>query len=89
MRAFQLVGSSYTELDFSEPRVWMNDIQLGLGLWQGFYGECSRVWLRWYDTEGNWILTPQERERRRVERLAEQLRELGVEPDLERGGLGV
>jgi hypothetical protein len=46
---------------------------------------------------GNWILTPEERERhqaeqvrqevererRRVERLAEQLRSLGVEPDLD------
>jgi hypothetical protein len=52
----------------------MNDIQLGLGLWQGFYGESDRVWLRWYDVAGNWILAPEERERRRVERLVEQLR---------------
>jgi hypothetical protein len=51
--------------------------------------------LRWYDAEGNWILTFEERERQRaeqetqqlererprVERLAEQLRSLGVEPD--------
>jgi hypothetical protein len=68
----------------------MNNIQLGLGLWQGFYGEsdseallrsADRISLRWYDAEGNWILTPEEREkqraeqeRRRVERVAEQLR---------------
>ncbi len=83
LRAFQLVGSSYSELELSEPRVWMNDIQLGLGLWQGFYGESDRVWLRWYDAAGNWILTPEERERRRVERLTQQLRSLGVEPDLD------
>jgi len=83
LRAFQLAGSSYTELELSEPRVWMNDIQLGLGLWQGFYGESDRVWLRWYDASGNWIVTPEERERRRVERLVEQLRSLGVEPDLD------
>jgi len=61
----------------------MNDIQLGLGLWQGFYGESDRVWLRWYDASGNWIVTPEERERRRVERLTQQLRSLGVEPDLD------
>jgi hypothetical protein len=75
----------------------MNDIQLGLGLWQGFYQGIDRVWLRWYDADGNWILTPEERERqraeqesqqlererRRVERLVEQLRSLGVEPDLD------
>ncbi|MEQ8468978.1 MAG: Uma2 family endonuclease [Coleofasciculus sp. E1-EBD-02] len=93
LRAFQLMGSSYTELDLSEPRVWMNDIQLGLGLWQGFYGECDRTWLRWYDAQSNWILTPSERERqevererRRVARLIEQLRSLGVEPDLDLEG---
>ncbi len=75
------MGSSHTELELLEARVWMNDIQLGLALWQGFYGESDRTWLRWYDAAGNWILTPQEqerqgveRERRRVERLVEQLR---------------
>jgi Uma2 family endonuclease len=90
LRAFQLVGSSYTELELSELRVWMNDIQLGLGLWQGVYQGIDRIWLRWYDASGHWILTPEERERqqlererRRVERLAEQLRSLGVEPDLD------
>lgn len=95
LRAFQLVGSSYTELELSEPKVWMNDIKLGLGLWHGLYQEIERQWLRWYDAEGNWILTPEEREagqveqerrradreRQRAERLAEQLRALDVEPD--------
>ena len=90
LRVFQLVGISYSELELSQPRVWMNDIQLGLGLWQGVYRGIDRVWLRWYDVAGNWILTPEERERqgvererRRVERLVEQLRSLGVEPDLD------
>jgi Uma2 family endonuclease len=90
LRVFQLVGISYSELELSEPRVWMNDIQLGLGLWQGVYQGIDRIWLRWYDAAGNWILTPEERERqavererRRVERLVEQLRSLGVEPDLD------
>ena len=90
LRVFQLVGISYSELELSEPRVWMNDIQLGLGLWQGVYQGIDRVWLRWYDAAGNWVLTPEEgerqgveRERRRVERLVEQLRSLGVEPHLD------
>lgn len=88
LRAFQLVGSSYTQLELSEPRIWINDIQLGLGLWQGVYQGIERLWLRWFDATGNWVLTPEEREagrvereRRRVERLAEQLRTLGVKPD--------
>lgn len=96
LRAFQLVGSSYTELELNEARVWINDIQLGLGLWQGFYQEIERQWLRWYDATGNWVLTPEEteagrveqerrradRERQRAERLALQLRSLGIEPDV-------
>ncbi|MBD2384313.1 Uma2 family endonuclease [Cylindrospermum sp. FACHB-282] len=88
LRAFQLQGGSYTELEVTQVRVWINDIQLGLGLWEGLYQGIERQWLRWYDDLGNWILTPQERERkqveqerRRTERLAEQLRALGVEPD--------
>jgi Uma2 family endonuclease len=90
LRVFQLVGSSYAELEISEARLWMNDLQLGLGLWKGVYAECDRLWLRWYDVSGNWVLLPQERERlqverekRRVEKLVEQLRSLGVEPDLD------
>jgi hypothetical protein len=63
----------------------------------GIIYQSDRVWLRWHDAAGNWLLTPEERERqraeqerqmlererRRVERLAEQLRSLGVEPDLD------
>ena len=51
----------------------MNDIQLGLGLWQGFYGESDRVWLRWYDASGNWILTPEERERQQAEQVRQEV----------------
>lgn len=67
--------------------MWINDIQLGLGLWQGVYQGSDRQWLRWYDAVGNWVLTPEEREkqiaakaRRRTEKLAAQLRALGIEP---------
>ena len=88
LRAFQLQGSSYSELEINQLRVWLNDIELGMGLWIGDYQGIERQWLRWYDGSGNWILTPEERERkqgererRRAERLAEQLRALGVEPD--------
>ena len=81
LRAFQLQGSSYSELEINQLRVWLNDIELGMGLWIGDYQGIERQWLRWYDAAGNWILTPEERERRRAERLAEQLRALGVEPD--------
>ena len=95
LRAFQLQGSSYAELEINQLRVWLNDIELGLGLWQGVYQGIERQWLRWYDASGNWVLTPAERERKqgererqrankerlRAERLAAQLRALGGDPE--------
>ena len=85
LRVFQLTGSRYRELELTEPRLWMEDIGLGIGLWQGSYQGIERQWLRWYDANENWIPIPEEQteqERQRVKRLAEQLRALGVEPDL-------
>ncbi|MEH2283383.1 Uma2 family endonuclease [Nostoc sp.] len=81
LQVFQLVADSYSELDLSTPRVWMPGLELGLGLWQGSYQGIERLWLRWYDASGNWLPTPLERESQRANRLAAQLRELGVNPD--------
>ncbi|WP_373529636.1 Uma2 family endonuclease [Nostoc sp.] len=81
LQAFQLVADRYSELDLSAPRVWMPGLELGLGLWQGSYQQIERLWLRWYDASGNWLPTPVERESQRANRLAAQLRELGVNPD--------
>ncbi|MBN3911166.1 MAG: Uma2 family endonuclease [Nostoc sp. NMS1] len=81
LQIFQLVADRYSELDLSTPRVWMPGLELGLGLWQGSYQGIERLWLRWYDASGNWLPTPLERESQRANRLAAQLRELGVNPD--------
>jgi Uma2 family endonuclease len=78
MRVFKLEGGRYQELELSDSRVWMPEIDLGLGLWQGEYFGVDRLWLRWYDVEGNWIPTPEEQERERAEQereRAEQERE--------------
>jgi hypothetical protein len=42
------------------------EAQLGIGLWQGSYQGVERLWLRWYDRNLNWILTPEEHERQRA-----------------------
>ncbi|RCJ28770.1 hypothetical protein A6769_36380 [Nostoc punctiforme NIES-2108] len=81
LQVFQLVADSYSELELSTPQVWMPGLELGLGLWQGSYQGIERLWLRWYDASGNWLPTPLERESQRANRLAAQLRELGVNPD--------
>ncbi len=70
-----------------------------LGLWQGSYQNQEQLWLRWWDNEGNLLLTGHERadlaeyrveqEKQRAElaeqkaaKLAERLREMGIDPDM-------
>jgi Uma2 family endonuclease len=88
LRAFKLVGAHYQELDLLQQRVWMHEIDLGLGLWQGEYQGIERLWLRWSDAQGNWILTEAEQQRQRAEQaearlesLIERLRDSGIDPD--------
>jgi Uma2 family endonuclease len=57
LRAFTLQAGRYQELKLTEPRVWMPELELGLDLWQGDYQGIKRLWLRWYDAQGNWIPT--------------------------------
>jgi Uma2 family endonuclease len=67
LRGFRLQGAHYEELELPEPRVWMSELELGLGLWQGEYQGIERLWLRWYDAGGNWVPTEAEQERQRAE----------------------
>lgn len=72
MRAFKLEGARYQELELSDSRLWMPEIDLGLGLWQGEYLGVDRLWLRWYDVEGNWIPTPEERAQQEQQRANQE-----------------
>jgi Uma2 family endonuclease len=94
-RLFRLEATRYKELELVDSRMWFEELELGLGLWDGSYEGFERPWLRWYD-ESSWIATPIERAEaetqranqaenradaaeRRAERLAAKLRELGIE----------
>ncbi|MDX2239527.1 MAG: Uma2 family endonuclease [Leptolyngbyaceae cyanobacterium bins.302] len=63
LRFFQLTGGRYQEqpLDPSQPRIWLPELNVGLGLWQGEFEGVDRQWLRWYDDRGIWIPTDAER----------------------------
>jgi Uma2 family endonuclease len=60
-----------------------------LGIWQGWYTNAELPWLRWWDAEGNLLLTGDERaeverqraeqERQKREMLVEKLRSLSPE----------
>lgn len=92
LRVFTLVADRYQELELdpNQPKLWIPTLELGLGLWQGEYEGVTRQWLRWYEVEGNWVLTDTEQavqraeqvealleqERQEKERLLERLRQL-------------
>jgi Uma2 family endonuclease len=90
LRYFKLVGSRYEEqpVQAVSPSIWLSDLNLGLGLWEGCFEGIPGHWLRWCDVVGHWFLTDteqerqaKEQERQRAEKLAAKLRELGVDPD--------
>jgi len=88
VRYFELTDGGYQEAQSPGQRLWLPEAGLGLGLWRGRYQGLERCWLRFLDAEGAWVPTPLEREQRRAEqerqraeRLAAQLKALGVEPE--------
>ena len=67
LRWFRLENGRYQEQVLSEPRIWLSELELGLGLWRGEYRGLTRQWLRWYDKTDTWIPTEAEQERQRAE----------------------
>ncbi|MFQ5614902.1 MAG: Uma2 family endonuclease [Anaerolineales bacterium] len=64
---------------------WLDSVGLGVTLWEGEFEGVWEQWLRWCDQDGNVISTGAELakwQRERAERLAAQLRVLGIEPEV-------
>jgi len=66
LRYFKLIGSRYQEQAIAptNPRVWLEELEVGLGIWEGTFDGITSAWLRWCDVEGNWFLTDTEQEQR-------------------------
>ncbi|MGB7440595.1 MAG: Uma2 family endonuclease [Coleofasciculaceae cyanobacterium] len=89
LRVFRNIASRYQELTIEQSRVWMPELEIGLGLWQGCYNQIEGLWLRWFDSVGNWLPTPaeeaeQERhktewERQRAERERQRAERLAAQ----------
>jgi pullulanase/glycogen debranching enzyme len=89
MRYFRLEEGVYQEqsLDLVNPRIWIPEAELGLGIWHGEYEGLTRPWLRWYDADGNWIPTNGERvqqERREKEQERREKEQERQEKEQER-----
>jgi Uma2 family endonuclease len=67
LQAFGLMMNRYQPLSREGKGVWLQEAELGLGLWEGEYQGINRLWLRWYDRENHWIPTPAEQESQRAE----------------------
>jgi len=72
LRVFVLRGRSYQGLD----PAWFPELGLGVQIWHGRFRDAEEDWLRWVDANGQVIPTGGER----AEKLAAQLRALGIEP---------
>ena len=75
LRYFKLDGGRYQEQGIAQktPLIWLADLELGLGIWQGEFEDASAHWLRWCDREGNWLLSDTEQERQAKEQAQAQL----------------
>ncbi len=87
LRVYQLVGRRYQETN----ETWLEQVELGLTLWEGEFEGRQDTWLRWCYQDGTVLPTGDERAEdekqqkeqalSRAELLAEKLREMGVNPD--------
>jgi Uma2 family endonuclease len=78
IEVYELIGGQYQLLAANERGHYsITPMGIELGLWQGEYQNAELPWLRWWDLQGNLLLTGEER----ANRLAAQLRALGIEPE--------
>ncbi|MGD2182736.1 Uma2 family endonuclease [Lusitaniella coriacea] len=91
LQGFHLVGAQYAPMELEEGELHLPELELKLGIWQGEFQGIERLWLRWFTEAGDLIPIPEEKVQqaqqeaaeanRKAERLAECLRELGIDPD--------
>jgi Uma2 family endonuclease len=85
-------GSYQVQPKNEHGQVWIPEINLFIGVWDGTRLQTTTTWLRWWDRNGNlllWSFEKVEQERQRAEQerqranvLAAKLKELGIDPNL-------
>ncbi len=62
LRYFKLEGGLYQErsLNPQNPLIWLAELEIGLGIWQGEFEGVPGNWLRWCNAAGEWLLTDTE-----------------------------
>lgn len=60
LQAFRLTEAGYVPIPILNGRLTIPALGIGLGLWHGEFQGRVRDWLRFFDADGQWILTPME-----------------------------
>ncbi|XPM56659.1 MAG: Uma2 family endonuclease [Leptolyngbya sp. IPPAS B-1204] len=94
VEVYHLLDNTYQRMmPNSEGRYPIPPMGVELGIWQGRYQNIELPWLRWWDRQGNLLLTGDERaeiEKQKRQQLVEKLRRLdpnqlealGIAPEL-------
>ncbi|NER48736.1 MAG: Uma2 family endonuclease [Symploca sp. SIO1A3] len=61
IRIFHLEDGLYQEVELTEGRLYLPELGISLGVWQGSFRSINRVWLRWFTRDGELILSPEEK----------------------------
>lgn len=80
LQVYELRANEYV----AKPNQVLDKLNLQLTLWEGIFEQISAEWLRWGDADGHLIPTGAEQaqqERQRADRLAAQLKAMGIEPE--------
>ncbi len=68
---FKLTPTGYVKQPLTTQTLWLPEVQLGLGLWNGKYDGLERQWLRWHDVNDQWLPTLAERAEQERQRATE------------------
>lgn len=86
LKMYELAGGQYQRMTANSREHYpIPPMEVEVGVWEGAYQNQIQLWLRWWDMQGNLLLTGNERAiavEEKAARLAERLRELGVDSDL-------
>ncbi len=78
IEVYELIYGRYQKMTPNQRGHYpIEPLQVELGIWQGEYQNQLFPWLRWWNLDGKLLLTSQEK----ANRLTEQLRALGIEPE--------
>ena len=65
---WRLMADKYIEIPSSpQKRLWSEELELWLGLWEGEFQRSDDTWLRFYDTQHHLVSTEAETEAQRAE----------------------